>query len=512
MNRVSVIILTLSLCFSLALRGDEKEEDPQVDEIRDWKAIAITIGAVALLTVGGYKFSKFLRKGANSYYNVVDAAGLKHFFDEGQADDITQWFADGSVRESYEAGYFYFTEIMTAAGRKGRSDIMDRVVEISIEKDFEIHPYDLSYMLSEAVKNNQIKAVNSLIKVNIVDNFDFGENIDIAAQIETSWRNNNIEIAEALVNYAIKRGMKYKYFASDVLTRVDKPAVTTGTAFEHYLTTGIKFAHQESIGPGEHLASVLTRWYDKKDFMDAARVVVKLATEYDADHTKICRLLLKERPHDERFFSFKEQYLFGKVEKFIEAARERGVHIEKSEMSTALEDALQHAAEDGSFSLINTLFKTVQATGIDIDKDIAQEVLEQAMHREEDPGMFDVLLRALGSLREHYDRYFGAGAYDRKFSRSYHGYSRPTVADTGMSNKRAYEVLGLDRNASFEEVKKAFRTLIKKWYPTRNPSEEAPKRTGEILTAWDTLRKQLEPNLKAKKPCASPCRVLRGPL
>ncbi len=164
MNRVSVIILTLLLCFSLALRGNEKEEDPQVGEMRDWKAIAVTIGAVALLAVGGYKFSKFLRKGAtddvlksagrhgdsastvknintDSYRNDVDAAGLKLFFNEEQADDIAQWFADGLVRESI-GGRFYFIDIMTVAGSKGRPDIIDRVVEINIEKDFNnLRPY-----------------------------------------------------------------------------------------------------------------------------------------------------------------------------------------------------------------------------------------------------------------------------------------------------------------------------------------------------------------------------------
>ncbi len=217
-----------------------------------------------------------------------------------------------------------------------------------------------------------------------------------------------------------------------------------------------------------------------------ARVVVKLATDYDADHTKICRALFKNRWHQYR----------GRVEKFIEAARERGVRIEKSELSSALEDELQHAAEAVRIFRITSLFETAQATGIDINKEIAQEVLEQAMHGKPQ-GMFSELeerLRAAGLLSEHYDRYFGAGAYERKFSRSSHGYSRPTV-DTDMSNAQAYKVLGLDSDASFEEVKKAFRTLAVKHHPDKNPDDikAANSRTDEILKAWGTLRKQLEP-------------------
>ncbi len=351
-------------------------------------------------------------------------------------------------------------------------------------------------MLDDAVENNQIKVIDSLSKIN-PENYSNSTDFDSTYRwlhhhvtlnrLGDLWASNNIETAEALANYAIKRGVKYKDFVSAVLTSVNKPSVATkGTAlFDHYVATGIKFARQESIEPGEHLASVLINSRDLliggKELMDIVRVV-DLATEYGADHTKICIVLI-------------EGHHYKEAKKFIETALERGVRM-KSEMSTALEDALQYEVEAGHISFVDSLFKLVQTTGIDIDKKIAQEVLEQAMHAKLQGKFSELedLIRALGVLREHYDRYFGAGAYDRKFfSWSSRGYSQPTV-DTDVSNA-AYEVLGLDRDASFEEAYSTYRELVKKHHPDKNPGDKdaAKKRTQEINNAWETLRKQLEP-------------------
>lgn len=52
-----------------------------------------------------------------------------------------------------------------------------------------------------------------------------------------------------------------------------------------------------------------------------------------------------------------------------------------------------------------------------------------------------------------------------------------------------YVVLGVDRNASEEEIKKAYRTLAKKYHPDANPNNpEAAERMKEINAAYDQIQ------------------------
>jgi len=50
-----------------------------------------------------------------------------------------------------------------------------------------------------------------------------------------------------------------------------------------------------------------------------------------------------------------------------------------------------------------------------------------------------------------------------------------------------YEILGLDRSASQEQIKQAYRQLALKWHPDRNPAPEATDRFKEIAEAYAVL-------------------------
>ena len=52
-----------------------------------------------------------------------------------------------------------------------------------------------------------------------------------------------------------------------------------------------------------------------------------------------------------------------------------------------------------------------------------------------------------------------------------------------------YKVLGLSRDASDEEVKRAYRALAKKYHPDLNPGDqEAAQKMQEVNEAYDQIK------------------------
>ena len=50
-----------------------------------------------------------------------------------------------------------------------------------------------------------------------------------------------------------------------------------------------------------------------------------------------------------------------------------------------------------------------------------------------------------------------------------------------------YTVLGVDRTATAEEIRKAYRSLARKYHPDVNKAEDASTKFNEVQEAYDTL-------------------------
>jgi len=58
---------------------------------------------------------------------------------------------------------------------------------------------------------------------------------------------------------------------------------------------------------------------------------------------------------------------------------------------------------------------------------------------------------------------------------------------TAQQKRDYYEILGVDRSATQEQIKQAYRQLALKWHPDRNPAAEATDRFKEVAEAYAVL-------------------------
>lgn len=57
-----------------------------------------------------------------------------------------------------------------------------------------------------------------------------------------------------------------------------------------------------------------------------------------------------------------------------------------------------------------------------------------------------------------------------------------------MAEKSFYDVLGVSKDASDNDIKKAYRKLVRKYHPDVSKAKDADEKIAEINNAYETLR------------------------
>ena len=158
---------------------------------------------------------------------------------------------------------------------------------------------------------------------------------------------------------------------------------------------------------------------------------------------------------------------------------------------TTYSTVLESAAESGHIRHVTDLLSRADEGGIELDAELIGRVLEKLVEVEP-ASAFDDVFRKAGGISDHYNRHFGAGAYQRKFGDVFgSGGSDHRWSQVSDYEGDPYAVLGVSKDASSKEIKTAFRSLIKKYHPDKNPGDiAAAEKAKELISAYEYLGKQ----------------------
>lgn len=68
--------------------------------------------------------------------------------------------------------------------------------------------------------------------------------------------------------------------------------------------------------------------------------------------------------------------------------------------------------------------------------------------------------------------------------------SSSTVKPSASSSLNPYAILGIARNATEEQIRRAYRQLVRAYHPDANKAADAPDRFRQIVAAYQTLRRE----------------------
>ena len=74
------------------------------------------------------------------------------------------------------------------------------------------------------------------------------------------------------------------------------------------------------------------------------------------------------------------------------------------------------------------------------------------------------------------------------------------MAENEWLSKDFYKVLGVSKDASDDDIKKAYRKLARKYHPDVNKTKEAEEKFKDISEAYDVLSKKEDRHRTSPKP------------
>jgi len=232
-----------------------------------------------------------------------------------------------------------------------------------------------------------------------------------------------------------------------------------------------------------------------------------LKNQYDK-HVKREKQKQRELEEKRMLKAKKKRELEEKRQRELEAERLR---IEKEEKRREEEEKIKNRLDERLYSFGFTdeeaeiVFGRIWKKRVTRDEEgFLKEIFRIAEKMEEDTyayfGKIDKFADKVMDLLEHYlilanTKYGDWDEFDVEDWRDDWEDIKKTMRKEGFGNKKTktkssqshYEILGLKKGATINQIKSQYRKLMKKYHPDKNKSQDAEKKCREIIDAHDNI-------------------------